>query len=93
MAGEILFVWDTEKNISNKKKHGISFEIAANVFFDEYRLEIYDRWHPEEERYNVIGLVEDVIFVVYTESRKHIRIISARPATKEERRLYYGRDI
>lgn len=47
MAGEILFVWDTEKNISNKKKHGISFEIAANVFFDEYRLEIYDRWHPE----------------------------------------------
>ena len=85
------FVWDEQKNETNKKKHGLSFEVAIHVFNDENRLEIYDEDHSEyEDRYNTIGLVEDVIFVVYTERKNYIRIISARIATSEERRLYYG---
>ncbi len=86
---DIRFVWDTDKNAVNVKRHGISFEEAALVFRDEDRIEILDRWHCDEERYNVIGLVGDVIFVVYTERKDYIRLISARPATNAERRWYY----
>lgn len=86
---DIRFVWDTDKNESNIKRHGISFEEAALVFRDDARIEIVDKWHTDEERYNVIGMVGDVIFVVYTERKDYIRLISARPATGEERRLYY----
>ena len=84
------FVWDEQKNANNKRKHGLSFEVAIHVFNDDNRLEIYDEEHSEfEDRYNTIGLVEEVIFVVDTERRNYIRIISARIATNEERRLYY----
>lgn len=86
------FEWDDEKNISNQKKHdGISFEIAVRVFLDQKRIERYDEEHSsfEEDRWNVIGLVEKVLFVVYTERKDNIRIISARRATKEETEEYY----
>ena len=86
------FEWDDEKNISNQKKHdGISFEIAVRVFLDHKRIERYDEEHSsfEEDRWNVIGLVEKVLFVVYTERKDNIRIISARRATKEETEEYY----
>lgn len=43
----------------------------------------------EEDRYNTIGMVEDVLFVVYTERKEKIRLISARLATEKERSLYY----
>lgn len=86
------FEWDDEKNISNQMKHdGISFEIAVRVFLDQKRIERYDEEHSsfEEDRWNVIGLVEKVLFVVYTERKDSIRIISARRATKEETEEYY----
>lgn len=91
MNEDLIFEWDEEKNAINIRKHKLSFETAINVFNDEYRIEIYDEEHSQtEDRYNVIGKVEDIIFVVYTERSEAIRIISARIATAEERSLYYG---
>jgi len=88
----LLFEWDEEKNAANIKKHGIDFEDAIRVFEDDDRIEIYDAAHSgEEDRYNTIGMVNDVLFVVYTERRESIRVISARPATRGERSIYYGR--
>ncbi len=84
------FEWDEEKNRLNKIKHGIDFNIAIHVFDDENRIEIYDMEHStDEDRYNTIGLVHDILFVVYTERRGGIRIISARLASEKERRIYY----
>jgi hypothetical protein len=86
----VYFEWDEEKEKLNIKKHHISFNLAKKVFNDINRIEIYDIQHSiDEDRYNTIGLVEDVLFVVYTERQDNIRLISARLATEQERRLYY----
>ena len=60
------------------------------MFDDEYRLEEYDYEHSDDEdRYNIIGMVDEILFVVVTyRSENAIRIISARQATKEEKRRY-----
>ena len=93
MSEELVFEWDEDKNTINKQKHKLSFETAIHVFNDNYRIEIYDEEHSEsEDRYNVIGKVDDIIFVVYTERRNAIRIISARIATKSERSIYYDQN-
>lgn len=64
----MTFGWDDEKNKINLEKHGIDFETAMLVFNDLQRIGIYDMEHStEEDRYNTIGMVNDVIFVVYTE--------------------------
>lgn len=93
--GELSFVWDEDKNRKNIKKHGISFDIAALVFDDDLRLEYPDPEHSQdEERYLTIGLVHDVLTVVYCDrenvftGNSDIRIISARLATKLERNAY-----
>ena len=67
------------------------FELAVRVFLDEKRLDKYDTEHSTiyEERWNVIGRVEDILFVVYVEVNSRIRIISARKADKEETDEYY----
>ena len=86
-------VWDERKNQQNKKKHHIDFRAAGLVFSDENRLEFYDEAHSvEEDRYITIGLVDEVLFVVFTErdAGNTIRLISARVTTARERRLYYG---
>ena len=89
---EIKFEWDEENNKLNYKKHGIRFESAVLVFDDEHRIDLYDEAHSEfEDRFNTIGMVDDVLFVVYTERMDRIRLISARIATEWERRLYYDR--
>lgn len=88
----IIFEWDNAKNEYNKKKHdGIGFEFVVRVFLDEKRIEKYDYKHSTatEDRWNVIGLVDDVLFVVYTERNDKMRIISARKATQEECNEYY----
>lgn len=88
------FEWDEEKAAANLKKHKIDFRDAVLVFNDPYRIEFYDAAHSfEEDRYNTIGAVEDVLFVVYTERGIKTRIISARLATREERRRYNARDL
>ena len=88
------FEWDEEKNIINREKHKISFETAAYVFDDPYYIEMFDFEHSvDEDRYIAIGKVGDVLFVVFTERKDTIRLISARLATNAERSLYYDQDI
>lgn len=61
------------------------------VFADPNRIELYDDLHSDEEdRYQVIGRVDEILFVVYTERGDATRLISARYATARERRMYYG---
>lgn len=84
------FEWDEEKNRANQKKHHISFEYALLVFDDEDYIEEYDFEHSDDEdRYNIIGMIDEVVFVVCTyRGEDTVRIISAREATREERRRY-----
>lgn len=91
---EMKFEWDEEKNFANKEKHKISFETAAHVFDDPNYIEMFDFEHSfNEDRYIAIGKVGDVLFVVFTERKETIRLISARLATNAERKLYYDQDI
>lgn len=85
---------DEDKNTINKEKHKISFETAAYVFDDPYYIEMFDFEHSvDEDRYIAIGKVGDILFVVFTERKDTIRLISARLATNAERSLYYDQDI
>ena len=64
----VQFEWDEDKAALNLKKHGVRFETAALVFNDENQIELFDSAHSLfEERYNTIGKVDEVLFVVYTE--------------------------
>ena len=85
--------WDENKEQKNIAKHGIDFSTAALVFGDENRLEIYDEAHSElEDRFITIGTVNGIVtilYVVYTERKESIRIISARIATRREQEVYY----
>ena len=87
------FEWDDEKEKINIRKHGIDFTTAARVFKDENRLEIYDEAHSDtEDRYITIGVIDEVtyiVMVVYTERGETVRLISARKATEQERKMYY----
>lgn len=90
----MIFEWDEDKNDLNKQKHKISFETAAYVFEDPFYIEMYDFEHSEnEDRYIAIGKVGDILFVVFTERKERVRIISARLATEKERRLYYDQNV
>ena len=73
--------------------HKLSFEVAQYVFADAERLERFDRSESntlQEERWQTIGKVGSVFFVVYTERGNDKRIITARKANKAERRIYNG---
>ena len=85
--------WDEEKNAINKAVHHIDFEDAQYIFFDTGRLERIDQSKGNvsgEERLQTLGMVGKVLFAVYTERGKSKRLISARLATKAERREYNG---
>ena len=91
---EYEFEWDPKKAALNLKKHGISFETATEVFDDENRVEFFDLSHSDDEdRYITIGIVKNILSVVYTERGEKIRLISARVATAKERRIYNGHGI
>ena len=86
----MLFEWDEEKNKINIRKHHIDFSKILKVFSDENRIEFLDELHSDnEERWQLIGKVDEVLFVVYTERGDVTRIISARKADAYERRMYY----
>ena len=88
--GEYIFEWDSEKAEKNWKKHKVKFEFACRVFLDENYIEDYDDFHSdEEERYKIIGEVEKILVVIYTERGDRNRIISARRAEKYEEDEYY----
>ena len=85
------FEWDENKNKSNQTKHGISFDEAAEIFkYPMYKL-VNNRFDYGEVRYIGIGSNQQMIVltVVFTERDSRIRIISARRASKKERKLYY----
>lgn len=85
------FEWDDIKEQQNIHKHGIDFSTAALVFTDTNRIEYFDdNTSINEDRYITIGLIDDVLTVVYTMRRDVYRIISARFATKAETEAYYG---
>ena len=87
---DLKFVWDSDKAEKNIKKHGIYFEDAVRVFFDDNRLDDYDEFHSDfEDRYKIIGKVREILVVIYTERGEMTRIISARKANKNEERDYY----
>ena len=82
-SGELLFEWDSEKARINKLKHHVSFETAANVFFDENRIEKLDEDHSDDEdRWKVLGKVDTVLFVIYTDRGDRTRIIRQDAPTK-----------
>ncbi len=88
------FEWDEEKDRINFVKHGIHFKTAAKVFLDPNKLIREDEEHPEELRYDILGQVEKILFVVCAlRNQDTIRMISARLATKDEKARYeYGED-
>jgi uncharacterized DUF497 family protein len=91
----ISFLWDDRKNIANQKKHGVPFEEAQTVFFEELDTEYYDPGHLEsEDRFLMLGHSHRIrVLVVSYTLRKdgtEIRIFSARKATKKEQKVYLG---
>ena len=89
--GEYIVEWDDVKAEINRKKHGISFEKAAEIFLDEFLIDDYDEEHSDDEdRIKVIGMVDKILVVIYTERGEKYRLISARNADKREKRKYYG---
>ena len=87
----LIFEWDPQKAKSNLEKHGVSFEEASTAFQDTLSLTIDDPLHSiDEERLILIGMSQKntVLVVVHTERGDNIRIISARKATKKERKSY-----
>ena len=91
----IRFEWDNQKNRSNKKKHGVSFEEAQSVFYDEFAIQFYDDETTDEHRFILLGLSNEsqVLVVIHCErgaDGEELRIISARKATKKEHQHYQG---
>lgn len=90
----MLFEWNRKKNASNVKKHGISFELAASIFDDLLHLSVLDKKEHHEERWVTLGQSATgellVVIHMYKETLEHevVRIISARKATKKEKKQY-----
>lgn len=95
---DILLEWDQEKNRSNKRNHGVSFEIAREAFRDPLRVSIIDRVVEGEERWQTYGMVRDVLLLVVAHTIweefeedspvEYVRIILARKVTRSERETY-----
>ncbi len=83
------YEWDEAKARANPRDHSIDFADAATVFDDDLALTVPDNTTPEE-RYDTLGMdaMGRLLVVVYTWRGDHIRIISARKATKTEHRNY-----
>ena len=91
---DIRFAWDKSKASLNKKKHGVSFEEAVTVFYDDDALEFHDPDHSQrEDRFFIVGLSfkSRILLVSHCvrESGSVIRIISARKTTKLEAQKYW----
>jgi len=90
----MIIKWDETKNRLNQKKHTLSFETAQLVFDDPLHISIQDRYTKGEERWQTLGSIGGitVLLVAHTlnddQGHEAIRIISARKATKTERKHY-----
>ncbi len=91
----VQFEWDPPKATANLKKHGISFEEAQSVFYDEFAVQFYDEDHSgSENRFILLGMSARarILVVCHCERGKDdlVRIISARRATRHESDFYGG---
>ncbi len=87
----MIYEWDPRKANENLRKHGVSFEEAATVFLDPLAVTFPDPDHSsEEDREITIGVTTQrrVVFVSHCQRVDRIRIISARKATRKERKQY-----
>ena len=83
----VEYEWDHEKDKKNRRKHGVGFAEAAQIF--DHEVLARQDFHESEERYFAIGIAETrALAVVFTERQGNIRLISARRATPSERRRY-----
>ena len=86
------FEWDDVKATTNWRVHGITFEMAREVFKDIFAIEWADDRHGDsEQRFVILGMVENrLLFVSYTLRGERIRIISARTAERFEKKRYHN---
>jgi uncharacterized protein len=87
------FEWDEAKNLGNQRKHSMCFEDALAAFFDPLLVMVPDRVVDQEQRWQTFGVVRQTLLMVAHTSRDEagdeiIRIISARRATRHERKRY-----
>jgi len=88
---DLEFEWDEEKAASNQRKHGVTFAEAASVFGDPFAAIFDDEAHSEEEQREIIighSAKDRLLLVSFTERAGAVRIISARRATRQERKDY-----
>jgi uncharacterized DUF497 family protein len=92
MLGIMRVQYDPAKAASNLRKHGVSFTDAEGVFADPLAIVIEDPDAEDEQRFVAIGLgsAGELLVVVYTERDNEYRLISARRATRKERKIYEG---
>jgi len=91
----LKFEWDKKKEKTNAKKHGVTFDEARTVFYDEQAIQFYDPEHSDEEdRFILLGtsfkLKTLVVCHCFREDETKIRIISARKADSEEEQVYWS---
>ncbi|MBK9714629.1 MAG: BrnT family toxin [Kouleothrix sp.] len=87
----VAFEWDAQKALRNVEKHGVTFEEAAEVFFDPfYQYGDATPADADEPREFILGysVTQRLLLVIYVERGERTRIISARPATRPERKQY-----
>jgi len=87
----VIYEWDPEKAKANFRKHAVSFEEAATIFLDPVAVTYPDPDHSEEERREItIGQSgrQRVVFVSHIQRGDRLRIISARKATRRERKQH-----
>ena len=85
------FVWDTVKSIANLQRHRVSFEEAETVFNDPLAVIVNDHQHSEQEAREIIIGHSDfgrLLFISFAERGDSTRLISAREATRQERKKY-----
>jgi hypothetical protein len=91
----IRFEWDQSKATANLRKHGVSFEEAQSVFYDEFAVQFFDDEHSvSEERFILLGMSSGARLLIVCHCERDlgnlVRIISARRATKRESAFYGG---
>jgi uncharacterized protein len=87
----VRFKWDPQKAAKNVEKHGVTFQEASTVFRDPLSATAYDPDHSVlDRRYVTIGVSQRgrLLMIAHSEQEDAIRLISARVATKQERRIY-----
>jgi hypothetical protein len=87
----VIVEWDDQKAAANARKHGVTFQEAATVLEHALSITFRDPDHSSEEfRFLTLGLASTgrILMVAHTDRAEAVRLISARPATRSERRFY-----